>query len=177
MVDLVQQVGRGDSSAFADLYDETSPSVYGIALSVARSPRLASTLTQEVYAEAWRRATRYDPSEGSVLAWLMSMAHRHLVERVRTMSKESVPERFAGLNGDREFDGIVRDDGARPEAEPARKALCSLSQTDRKAVALAYFGGYSKTEVARILGQPEDTVQTIIRDGLIALRAAMGVRS
>ena len=65
-------------------------------------------LTKEVYAEAWQRAARYDPSEGNVLAWLMSMAHRHFVERVRTMSQESVPERYAVLNGDREFDRVGR---------------------------------------------------------------------
>ena len=128
LVDLVQQVGRGDSSAFANLYDETSPSVYGMALSMVRSPQLATVLTTEVYTEAWQRAARYDPSEGNVLSWLMSLAHRHFVERVHTMSQESVPERYAALNVDREFDRVGDDGGRRQDAEPADKAL--LAQPD-----------------------------------------------
>ena len=177
MVDLVQQVGRGDSGAFANLYDETSPSVYGIALSIVRSPQLANVLTKEVYAEAWQQAARYDPSEGNVLAWLMSMAHRRFVERARATDQESVPERHAVLSGDREFDGVGQDGGARPDAEPARQALLSLSPASREAVTLAYFRGYSQIEVARILGLPVGTVKTTIRDGLVALRAAMGAVS
>jgi RNA polymerase sigma-70 factor (ECF subfamily) len=171
LVDLVQQVGRGDSGAFANLYDETSPSVYGMALSVVRSPQLATVLTTEVYTEAWQRAARYDPSEGNVLSWLMSLAHRHVVERVHTMSPESVPERYAALNGDRGFDRVGADGGRRQDVEPADKALCSLSPTCQEAVKLAYFGGYSQTEVARILELPLDTVTMSIRDGLVALRA------
>ena len=177
MVDLVQQVGRGDCGAFANLYDETSPSVYGIALSIARSPQLANVLTKEVYAEAWQRAARYDPSEGNVLAWLMSMAHRRVVARVRATDSEVAPERYAVLNGDCEFDRVGQNGGSRPDAEPARKALLSLSPESREAVTLAYFGGYSQTEVARILGLPVGTVKTSIRDGLVALRAAMGAPS
>jgi RNA polymerase sigma-70 factor, ECF subfamily len=175
LVDLVQQVGRGDSGAFANLYDETSPSVYGIALSMVRSPQLANSLIKEVYTEAWQRAARYDPSEGNVLAWLMSMAHRHFAERVRTMGSESLPERSAVLNGDRGFDR-VGDDGSRPDAEPADRALLSLSSTSRDALKLAYFRGYSQTEVARILGLPLDTVKSSIRDGLVALRVVTGAK-
>lgn len=175
LVDLVQRMARGDADAFADLYDETSASVYGIALSVVRSPRLAETLTQEVYADAWRTAARYDPGEVTVLAWLISTAHRHIVERVRTMSRESAPDRFSGLNGNHRFDRANPAGGSRADAEQARRAWCLLSPTHREAVTLAYFGGYSQTEVARMLGQPLGTVRASIRDGMVALRAATGV--
>ena len=87
------------------------------------------------------------------------------------MSPESMPERCAVLNGDRGFDRVGDDGGLRQDAEPADKALCSLSPTCRDAVKLAYFGGYSQTEVARILELPLDTVMMSIRDGLVALRA------
>jgi RNA polymerase sigma-70 factor, ECF subfamily len=151
--------------------------VYGVALSITQSPQLADVLTQEVYAEAWRTAACYDPTRGSVLTWLTSMAHRHFVDQLRAMSKESVPERYAVLNGEREFDHGAPNGGSRLDAERARKALCSLSPTHREALTLAYFGGYSQTEVARILGLPLGVVKRSIRDGLAALSEAMGVRS
>jgi RNA polymerase sigma-70 factor (ECF subfamily) len=174
---LVQQVAQGHLGAFAALYDETSPIVYGVALSIMQSPQLADTLTQEVYAEVWRTAACYDPSRGSVLSWLTSMAHRHFVDRVRAMSKESVPERYAVLNGEREFDRGPLDGGSRLDGEPVRKALFSLSPTHREALTLAYFGGYSQTEVARILGLPLGVVKKSMRDGLAVLGEAIGVRS
>ena len=151
--------------------------VYGVALSILQSPQLAEALTQEVYAEAWETAARYDPSEASVLTWLTSMAHRHFVDRARTMSKESAPERHAVLNGEREFDGGAPNGQSRLDAERARKALALLSPAHREVLTLAYFGGYSQTEVARILGLPLGTVKRSIREGLAALRNAMGVNS
>jgi RNA polymerase sigma-70 factor, ECF subfamily len=177
LVELIQRVGRGDTDAFADLYDETSTLVYGMALSILQSPPLAAGLAQEVYAEAWQQAPHYDPSKANVLAWLLAMAHRHLVERVRAMDQESVPERYAVLRGDRWFNRVGQGAGSRRDAEPARKAWSSLSPLHREAVALAYFGGYSQTEVARILGLPLGTVKTSIRDGLVALGASRGVGS
>ena len=169
-------MGRGNLGAFAALYDETSPMVYGVALSIMQSPKLADVLTEEVYTEAWQTAACHDPSEGSVLTWLTSMAHRRFVDRVRAMSKESVPERYAVLNGEREFDGAGNGE-SRLDAERARRALFSLSPTHRETLTLAYFGGYGQTEVARILGLPLGTVKKSIRDGLAALRESMGVRS
>jgi RNA polymerase sigma-70 factor, ECF subfamily len=174
---VVSQVGRGQLSAFAELYDETSPMIYGVALSIMQSPQLADALTQEVYAEAWQTAACYDPSKESVLTWLTSMAHRHFVDRVRAMSNESVPERYAVLNREREFNTAIQPGGSRLEAERARRALFSLSPTHREALTLAYFGGYSQTEVARILGLPLGAVKRSIREGLAALREAMGVGS
>jgi RNA polymerase sigma-70 factor, ECF subfamily len=174
LVELVRRSGRGDTEAFADLYDETSTLVYGMALSILQSPHLAAQLTQEVYAEVWRQAPHYGPGQGDVPAWLASMAHRHLVERVRAMDQEYVPERYAVLRGDRWFNRVGQEAGSRRDAEPARKAWGSLSSLHREAVALAYFGGYSQTEVARILDLPLGTVKTSIRDGLVALSASRG---
>ena len=173
LVDLVQRVGGGDAGAFADLYDETSTLVYGMALSIMPSPSLATRLTQEIYAEVWQQAPRFDPSEGP-LAWLLSIAHRRLVEQVRVLSRDAAPQRYALLNGDGRFDHPRHEGGARSNAERARIAWGSLRPIYRDAVALAYFGGYSQTEVARILGLPLGTVKARIREGLAGLRAAMG---
>ncbi|HLL63455.1 MAG TPA: sigma factor-like helix-turn-helix DNA-binding protein [Propionibacteriaceae bacterium] len=168
----MQRAGRGDAGAFADLYDETSTLVYGMALSILQSPSLAARLTPVIYAEVWQQAPRHEQSQGT-LAWLLSIAHRHLVEQVRALSKDSAPQRYAVLNGDSRFDHLRQESG-RSNSDRTRIAWGSLPPIHRDAVALAYFGGYSQTDVARILGVPLGTVKARIRDGLAALRAAMG---
>jgi RNA polymerase sigma-70 factor, ECF subfamily len=174
LVDLMQRAGRGDTGAFADLYDETSTLVYGMALSILRSPELATRLTQEIYAEVWRQAPRYEPSRGDTLAWVLSIAHGYLVEEVRALGQDAAPERHALLNGDGAFDHLRHEGGTRSNAERTRLAWVTLRSVHRDVVALTYFGGYSQTEVARILGLPLGTVKARIRDGLFALRSAMG---
>jgi RNA polymerase sigma-70 factor (ECF subfamily) len=173
LADLVQRAGRGDAWAFADLYDETSTLVYGMALSIMQSSSLAARLTPEIYAEVWQQAPRYDPSRGT-LAWLLSIAHRHLVEQVRALSQDAAPQRHAVLNGDSRFDHLRHEGGSRSNAERTRMAWGLLQPIHRDAVALAYFGGYSQTDVARILGLPLGEVKARIRNGLAALHAAMG---
>ena len=169
----MQRAGRGDAGAFADLYDETSALVYGMALSIMQSSSLAARLTQEIYSEVWRQAPQYDPNRANTLAWVLSIAHRHLVEQVRALSEDAAPQRHAVLNGDSHFDHRRLEGGPRSNGDRARMAWGSLRPIHRDAVALAYFGGYSQTEVARILGLPLGTVKARIRDGLTALRAAM----
>ncbi|HZA74032.1 MAG TPA: sigma-70 family RNA polymerase sigma factor [Propionibacteriaceae bacterium] len=170
----MQRVGRGDQAAFAELYDATSELVYGAALQVLRSPRQASEVTQEVYLEVWRSAGRYHPTNGSVLAWLTAMAHRHFVDRARAVGDEPVSERHAVVKGNREL--AHAEDGGVPrlDAERARKALHTLSDGHRQVVTLAYVKGCSQSEVARTLGLPLDTVTTRLRDGLRGLRHALG---
>ena len=168
-------MGRGDEGALADLYDETSTLVYGMALSIMQSPSLATRLTQDIYAEVWRLAPRYSPSEGA-LAWLLSTAHRRLVEQLRVPSDDAGLQRYAALDGN----GLGHprhEGGPGSNAERTRMAWGSLRPIHRDAVALAYFGGYRQTEVARILGLPLGTVEARIRDGLAALHAAMGAGS
>lgn len=173
---LMQLVAKGDSAAFANFYDATSAYVYGIALTVLRSPDLAAAASQDTYADVWRQASRFDPDQSSVLAWLMSLAHRRVADRVRAVDHESLPDRYAAL-GRIELDRTPGEPVSRLDVEPARRALNRLSEDQRQAVTLAYFGGYSLSDVARILELPLDTVEAHIRDGLAALRSAMGARS
>jgi RNA polymerase sigma-70 factor (ECF subfamily) len=169
-------VAQGDQQAFADLYDATSDYVYGIALTVLRSPEPAVAASQEIYADVWREAARFDPNQGNVLAWLMSLAHRRVAERARAVAPEVLPDRYAALAAV-ELDLPAGRRSYPMEVEPAREALGTLSEDERQAVTLAYFGGYSQSEVARILDLPLDTVKTRLRDGLAGLRDAMGVVS
>ena len=172
----MQLIAKGDSAAFADFYDSTSAYVYGIALTVLRSPDLAAQASQEIYADVWRDAPRFDPGRGSVLAWLMSLAHRRVADRVRLVDHDALPDRYAALAAV-ELDRPARRDTTAHATEPVRRALGSLSEDQRQAVTLAYFGGYSRTEVAAILGLPLGVVQTHLRDGLTALGEALGPRS
>jgi RNA polymerase sigma-70 factor (ECF subfamily) len=175
LIELIERVARGDETGFTELYDETSSRVYGAVLRMLRSPELATEMTQQVYLEIWRDASRYDPSRGSVLAWIMALAHSRFVDRVRTLGMDSVRERYAELNGHRELDRVGEDVGHNPQADLASDALRSLSDIQRQVVLLTYFGGFSQTEVAQILGLPLAMVKSSIRDGLLVLRDALGV--
>ena len=86
---LLAQVARGDEQAFAELYDATSARVYGLALRVVRDPAQAQEVTQEAYLETWRTASRFDPAKGSAISWLMTIAHRKGVDRVRSAEAAS----------------------------------------------------------------------------------------
>jgi RNA polymerase sigma-70 factor (ECF subfamily) len=170
--ELTQGVGRGDKDCFAQLYDLTVPSVYGVAQQLLQSTRLATAVTEEVYVEVWRSAPRYDPSESSVLAWMMGMAHRQCTAKAEAMADR--PDAAANGN-ERNVARPVREAPPGPDAERAGQALSALSDPNRQAVVLAYFGKCSQGEVARILGLPVGTVTTRIRNGLVGLRTSREV--
>ena len=173
---LIECAASGNEVAFSELYDETSARVYGAALQLLRSPQLAAEVTQEVYVEIWQRPSGYDPDQGSVLAWMMSMLHSRCMELIRAINKQTGSDRYATTNGDHAIDrGSDEITESRFDTDRAREALRSLNEIDRRAVTLAYFNGYSQTEVARVLGLPLGTVKSRIRDGLIGLRDALGV--
>lgn len=171
---LMARVARGDQGAFAELHDRVAPSVYGIARSVVRDPDLAEEIAQEVLLELWRTAPRFDASRGRVRAWAVTMAHRRAVDRVR--SEQAGRDREAR---------VATEPPTMPESsaevldaldrERVRRALDALTAVQREAVVLAYFGGHTYQEVARLLDCPEGTIKTRIRDGLIRLRDQLGV--
>ena len=172
------RVREGSEEAFAELYDITSARLHGLILSVVRAPDLAAEITQEVYVEVWRQAARWSPEKGSVRAWMHTIAHRRAVDRVRSVQKETERDiRWAGTTRDSEPDHTWEGVEQRLEVEGVRSALEELSTLQKEAVSLAYFGGYSHREVADMLGLPLGTVKTRIRDGLLGLRNAMGVRA
>lgn len=173
---LLRRSARGDEEAFAALYDATSARVYGLVLRVVRNPAQAEEVTQEAFLEVWRTASRFDPARGSALAWLMTIAHRKGVDRVR--SAEAATRRdtsYHHQDGRRDHDATADTAHDNLDAQRVRGALEALTSTQHEAVKLAYFGGYTHTEVATMLDLPVGTAKTRIRDGLIRLRDAMGV--
>jgi RNA polymerase sigma-70 factor (ECF subfamily) len=178
LVDLLERSARGDEQAFAQLYDLTSPRVYGMVLRVIRDAAQAAEVTQDIYLEVWRQSARFDSSRGTVLSWLLMIAHRRAVDRVRSaQSAITRDNRYAELSSERPYDEVSEQVQAGLEAQRVRKVLNDLTDAQREAVSLAYFGGYTHSEVAELLHIPLGTVKTRIRDGLIRMRDALGVTS
>ena len=176
LADLLRRSSRGDEVAFAALYDATARRLFGLVLRVVRDHAMSEEVTQEVYLDVWRQCSRFDPERGSAMSWLMTIAHRTAVDRVR--SSEASRRRddvHATTNRDVEFDTTAESAQASLEAQRVRRALNTLTDAQRSAVELAYLGGYTHTEVARLLDLPLGTAKTRIRDGLIRLRDTLGV--
>ena len=168
-------VGRGDLDAFAALYDVMSPRVYGTALKVLREPIHAEEVVQEVFLQVWTEAGRYEAARGRARSWVMTLAHRRAVDRVR--SSQAGRRREATYF--RELVTDPRDDTqavvqAGADAELVRSALATLSSPQRQAIELAYFGGHTHREVAGLMQAPLGTTKTRIRDGLLRLRDTLG---
>jgi RNA polymerase sigma-70 factor (ECF subfamily) len=169
-------VARGDEDAFARVYDVVAGPVYGMILRVLRDPAQSEEVAQEVLVEVWRQATRFDASRGSVKGWVLTMAHRRAVDRVRSAQSATDREtKVAWANHQREFDEVAEEVEQRMESEQVRRSLGVLTELQREAIQLAYYGGYTHREVSELLDVPLGTIKTRLRDGLIRLRDEMGV--
>ena len=176
LADLLRRSARGDEAAFADLYDATSRRLFGLVLRIVRDHAMSEEVTQEVYLDVWRQSARFDPERGSAMSWLMTIAHRTAVDRVRASeASRRRDDAHAATHQDVDFDTTAETAQASLEAQRVRRALATLTDAQRAAVELAYLGGYTHTEVARLLDLPLGTAKTRIRDGLIRLRDTLGV--
>ena len=176
--ELLRQSARGDHESFAELYDATASRVFGLAVRVVRDPAQAEEVAQESFLEIWRTATRFDSARGSALAWMLTIVHRKAVDRVRSAEAASRRDTtYHQHNHSVDHDATADAAQASMEARRVRHALSTLTPAQREALELAYFGGYTHTEVATMLDLPLGTAKTRIRDGLIRLRDTMGVGS
>lgn len=176
LAELLRRSARGDEQAFAELYDATARRIFGLVLRIVRDHAMSEEVTQEVFLDVWRTSARFDPSRGSALSWLMTIAHRTAVDRVRSSeASRRRDDAHAAANQDVDFDATAEAAHTSLEAERVRRALATLTDAQRSAVELAYLGGYTHTEVARLLDLPLGTAKTRIRDGLIRLRDILGV--
>ena len=174
--DLMAAVARGDEAAFGELYDRMSRLVYGVVRKVVRDPSQSEEVAQEVFVEVWRTATRFEAGRGSVGTWVLTMAHRRAIDRVRSeQASRDRTERVGHRERVRPFDEVAETVETSFEHQQVRAALDHLTDLQREAVELAFYGGYTYREVAELLDAPLGTVKTRMRDGLIRLRDAMGV--
>ena len=173
---VLSAIARGDEQAFSLLYDRLSPLVYGVVKKVVRDPAQSEEVTQEVFVEVWRTATRFDADRGSARTWVLTMAHRRAIDRVRSeQASRDRTERVGHRDRDRAFDQVAEQVETRFEHQQVRAALDHLTDLQREAVELAYYGGYTYREVSELLDAPLGTVKTRLRDGLIRMRDALGV--
>jgi RNA polymerase sigma-70 factor, ECF subfamily len=171
---LLAQVARGDEGAFRAVFDQAAGPVLGTVRRVVRDLAQSEEVMQEVLLEVWRTAPRFDPEIGSAAAWIMTLAHRRAVDRVRSEHSAAQRElRAAAASVD--YDEVIEAVELNLDHERVRRCLGSLTDLQREAVTLAYYHGYTYREVAELLGIAVGTVKTRMRDGLIRLRDCLGV--
>jgi RNA polymerase sigma-70 factor (ECF subfamily) len=171
---LIHQVALGDAGAFDVLYDQIAEEVFGIVRRVVRDPAQSEEVTQEVMLEVWRSAGKFDAGRGSASSWILMLAHRRAVDRVRSAQRESERERRTAA-ADIPYDEVAEAVEASLDRERVRRCLGSLTELQRESVNLAYYGGYTYAQVASLLGVPSGTIKTRMRDALIRLRDCLGV--
>jgi RNA polymerase sigma-70 factor (ECF subfamily) len=169
-------MARGDEQALEALYDRTSSRVMGMTLRILGERASAEEAVLDVFSQAWRQASRYDPARGHVLAWLLNLARSRAIDLQRT--RASAAARQAPLEP---VEALLKDLGPGPDDSLAirqretrvRRALEMLPRLHRQAIMAAFFDGMTHTEIAQTLGAPLGTVKTRIRSGLLTLRDAL----
>lgn len=165
---LLLAVTAGDERAFTALYRAGSPRVHALVRRVVVDEQLSVEVTQEVFLSLWQEtAARYDPSKGSGMSWLLTLAHRKAVDKVRLEQTHRARTLAYGTkNLETDFDSVSETVLARWDAAQVRHGLSTLSDAQREAICLAYYGAMTYREVAEYLGIPVPTAKTRIRDGL-----------
>lgn len=168
---LVALVARGEEDALAALYDRFGRTAYGLALRVVRDAELAEDVVQEAFLSLWRTAGRFVPERARAGTWLLTLVHRRAVDLVRREERrraepiESAPEAADAAAEEAPW--------LRLERERVQAALASLPDAQREAIELAYYGGYTQSELAERLGQPLGTIKSRMFAGLTRLRALL----
>ncbi|MEP9415713.1 ECF RNA polymerase sigma factor SigK [Gordonia sp. VNQ95] len=173
--DLLARIADGDTAAFAEFYDLTARRVYGMVRRVLRDAGYSEETTQEVYLQVWRSAHTFDPAAGSALSWLITLAHRRAVDRVRSETAATRRDTdYSAADFVRSFDVVSDEVAGRETRERVQGCLDGLTDRQRESVALAYYNGLTYREVAELLSVALPTIKSRIRDGLTRLRNCLG---
>ena len=173
--ELIVTVAGGESGAFDELFRHLSGPVYRTALAVIRDPALAEEVSQEVLVEIWRTAGRFDPGRGSAASWALTIARRRAIDRVRSTTADTDRER-RNAAVPVSWDEVSETVEGILDRERLTSSLDRLSDPQREAIMLAYYGGHTHNEIAGILGVAVGTVKSRIRTGLAKLRESMRTR-
>ncbi len=166
---VVALVARADDTALAELYDRFGRVAYGVALRILRDEKLAEDAVQEGFLTAWRTADRFRPERAKASTWLLTLVHRRAVDLVRREDRrraEPLPETVEPAPSE----SAEEDAWLRFERERVQAALRQLPDQQREALELAYYGGFSQSELAERLGQPVGTIKSRMFTGLARLR-------
>jgi RNA polymerase sigma factor (sigma-70 family) len=169
---LVALAARSEQAALAELYDRYGRAAYGLALRVLRDDALAEDAVQEAFLSMWRTASRFVPERGTASTWILTLVHRRAVDVVRREQRrradplERVPEPGGGA--------VDEEAWVRLQRERVQAALKQLPDQQREALELAYYGGFTQSELAERLGQPLGTIKSRMFMGLSRLRELLG---
>ena len=169
---LVALAARSEQSALAELYDRYGRTAYGLALRVLRDQALAEDAVQDAFLTIWRTASRFVPERGKASTWILTLVHRRAVDIVRREQRRRADslERAA----EPAVEGVEEDAWLRLQRERVQAALRRLPDAQREALELAYYGGFSQSELAERLGQPLGTIKSRMFTGLSRLREQLG---
>ena len=174
--DVMQHVRRGDARAFEVIYERHSAPAFSLAYRMMGNRTLAEDVTQEAFLSMWRSGARYDRARGSVRTWVLGIVHHRAIDALRRATVHD--RRRAGDEGIEErFEARERTDveaARREEASTVRGALSSLPADQLQVIELAYFGGFTHTEIADMLEAPVGTIKGRMRLGLKKMRAQLG---
>lgn len=174
--ELLQRVAQGDQAAFGQLYDMLSSRVFGLIMRVLVDRSQSEEVLQEVFLDVWQSAAIFDSSRGQARSWVLTIAHRKAVDRVRASSSSTDRDIRAGMRDYSSPAETVSDQvELKMEGIEVTEALATLSEVQREVLVLAYFGGYSQSEIGALTSTPLGTVKTRMRDGLTKLRSEMEV--
>ena len=174
--ELLRQVAQRDVDAFATFYDRTRARVFGMVTRVLRDPGYSEETTQDIYLQVWRSAGSYDPAAGSPLAWLLTLAHRRAVDRVRSEQAASQREsRYGAANVDPPADHVADSVILRDERRQVVDCLDSLTDVQREAIQLAYYDGLTYAQVSERLSANLATIKSRMRDAIRGLRNCLGL--
>jgi RNA polymerase sigma-70 factor, ECF subfamily len=173
--DLMQLVRKGEAEAFETVYERHATAAFSLAYRMTGTRGLAEDVVQEAFISLWRSGARYDRTRGSVRTWVLGIVHNRAIDALRRSavherrraSDEGIEERFE--SGERTDVQAARRD----EARELRAALEALPAEQSKVIELAYFGGFSHSEIATMLGTPVGTVKGRMRLGLEKLRGQL----
>ncbi|MEU6289672.1 ECF RNA polymerase sigma factor SigK [Streptomyces sp. CA-100214] len=169
--ELLTRAAAGDEQAFAGVYDALAPAVMGLVFRVLRDEAQAEEVTQDVMVEVWRTADRFRPERGAARNWVLTVAHRRAVDRVRSVVSGRARElRTGAAELDRPFDAVAEEVEEREEHRTVFRCLAELSRKLRLPLVLAYYEGLTYAEVADSLAAPAGTIKSRMREGLRRLR-------
>ena len=171
---VLVRVTSGELDALEELYDRYRAMAYSIALRITGEPAAAEDVVQDAFLGVWRHADRYAEARGSVKTWLLSIVHHRSVDAVRRRRPTSeLPDADMAPPDQLVLPDVWAEVAGRMDAEAVRGALGELSDVQREALELAYFGGLTQTEIAERTSTPLGTVKSRMRLGLLTLRRGL----
>jgi RNA polymerase sigma-70 factor (ECF subfamily) len=169
---LIPAVADGDLNAFEQVFSVLYYRVYSAALVLIRDPAQAEEIAQDVFTEIWTRAARYDPARSSAVAWVLMITRSRAIDRVRAVTAGARRERQTATT-DVPWDQASETSDDESDREQLRQGLGKLTGAQREVIMLAFYAGYTHSEIASVLGIPAGTVKSRIRAALALLRAWM----